>query len=115
MIEDVSHPIWIAEVGEFPVAYLEAKIRSRPANPFTPELRALYVHQLAVAGHTRRLGLGRSLMLVAEITAPTLGCTQVRLDHRDFNEGAHRFYKALGYCMYSVSMAKRIGAGSNPR
>ena len=39
----------------------------------------------------------------------------VRLDHRDFNEGAHRFYKALGYCTYSVSMARRIGAGSNAR
>ena len=53
-------------------------------------------------------------MLVAESTAPTLGCTEVRLDHRDFNEGAHRFYKALGYCTYSVSMARRVG-GSNAR
>jgi hypothetical protein len=44
-----------------------------------------------------------------------LGCTEVRLDHRDFNEGAHRFYKALGYCTYSVSMAKRVEAGSNAR
>src|SRR5450631_3553416 len=82
MIEDDSHPIWIAEVGEFPVAYLEAEVRSRPANPFTPELRVLYVHQLAVAEHTRRLGVGRALMLVAESTASTLGCTEVRLDHR---------------------------------
>jgi len=115
VIEDDSHPIWIAEVGNFPVAYLEAEVRSRPDNPFTPELRVLYVHQLAVAEHARRLGVGRSLMLVAESSAPTLGCTEVRLDHRDFNEGAHRFYKALGYCTYSVSMARRVGAGSNAR
>ena len=54
-------------------------------------------------------------MLAAENTAPTLGCTEVRLDHRNFNEGAHRFYKALGYCTYSVSMARRVGAGSNAR
>jgi ribosomal protein S18 acetylase RimI-like enzyme len=115
VIEDDSHPIWIAEVGKSPVAYLEAEVRSRPDNPFTTKLCVLYVHQLAVAEHARRLGVGRSLMLAAENTAPTLGCTEVRLDHRDFNEVAHRFYKALGYCTYSVSMARRVGAGSNAR
>ena len=115
VVEDDSHPIWIAEVDNFPVAYLEAEVRSRPDNPFTTELRVLYVHQLAVAEHARRLGVGRSLMLVAESTAPTLACTEVRLEHRDFNEGAHRFYKALGYRTYSVSMAKRVRADSTAR
>jgi hypothetical protein len=56
VIEGDSHPIWIAEVGKSPVAYLEAEVRSRPDNPFTTELRVLYVHQLAVAEHARRLG-----------------------------------------------------------
>ena len=55
VIDDDSHPIWIAEVGKFPVAYLEAEVRSRPDNPFTTELRVLYVHQRAVAEHARRL------------------------------------------------------------
>jgi GNAT superfamily N-acetyltransferase len=80
VVEDDSHPIWIAEVDNFPVAYLEAEVRSRPDNPFTTELRVLYVHQLAVAEHARRLGVGRALMLVAESTAPTLACTEVRLE-----------------------------------
>jgi len=115
VVEDDSHPIWIAEVDNFPVAYLEAEVRSRPDNPFTTELRVLYVHQLAVAEHARRLGVGRSLMLVAENTAFTLGCTEVRLEHRDFNEGAHRFYRALGYRTYSVSMARRVRADSTAR
>lgn len=110
VVEDDSHPIWIAEVDNFPVAFLEAEVRSRPDNPFTTELRVLYVHQLAVAEHARRLGVARSLMLVAENTAPKLGCTEVRLEHRDFNEGAHRFYEALGYRTYSVSMARRVSA-----
>ena len=97
-------------MDNFPVAFLEAEVRSRPDNPFTTELRVLYVHQLAVAEHARRLGVARSLMLVAENTAPKLGCTEVRLEHRDFNEGAHRFYEALGYRTYSVSMARRVSA-----
>jgi len=105
-----DHPIWIAEVDSFPVAFLEAEVRSRPDNPFTTGLRVLYVHQLAVAEHTRRSGVGRSLMRIAEITAPHLGCTEIRLEHRDFNQGAHCFYEALGYSTYSVSMAKRVGA-----
>jgi len=115
VVDDDSHPIWIAEVDNFPVGYLEAEVRLRPGNPFTTELRVLYVHQLSVAEHVRRLGVGRSLMLVAEHMAPTLGCTEVRLDHRDFNEGAHRFYEAIGYRTYSVSMAKRVKADSTAR
>ena len=58
VIEDASHPIWIAEVGKFPVAYLEAEVRSRPANPFTPRTsRALCASTCSGRAHpTPRCG-----------------------------------------------------------
>jgi ribosomal protein S18 acetylase RimI-like enzyme len=68
----------------------------------------LYVHQLAVAEDVRRLGVGRVLMARAERAAEQAGCSEVRLDHRQVNEGAHRFYEALGYRTRQVSMTKPV-------
>jgi hypothetical protein len=37
------------------------------------------------------------------------------LEHRDFIEGEHRFYKALGYVTYSVSTARQLRADLTAR
>jgi len=105
-IDDLGHLIWIAEMGDRAVGFIEAEVRTRAESLFTTTLTVLYVHQLAVAPEARRKGVARALMHVVEQECVALGASEVRLEHRSFNEGAHHFYAALGYETYSVSMRK---------
>ena len=82
----------------------------RAGSAFTSALRVLYVHQLAVADDVRGRGVGRALLTAAEQAAPGLRCSEVRLEHRAFNEEAHRFYASLGYAAHLVAMRKMVGA-----
>lgn len=115
ILADPSWLVWVAEAGGRPVGFLGAAVQQRPESPFTLGLRVLYVHQLAVADDARGRGVGRALLAAAEQAAPALGCTEVRLDHRAFNEGAHRFYASLGYTTHLVGMRKATGGAPDDR
>ncbi len=107
-IANKSHMVWLAEIQTRPVGFIEAELRTRANNPFTSPLIIVEVQQLAVATDARRVGAGRALMCAVENECSALGASEVRLQHRAFNDGAHRFYGALGYETYSVSMRKPL-------
>jgi GNAT superfamily N-acetyltransferase len=109
VLADPLRLFWVAESDGRPVGQVGCELVDRPATPFTRAVRMLYVHQLSVLEDARRAGVGRALMQVAEQEAARSGCHRLRLDHRPFNEGAHRFYEALGYRTHQVSMAKVVG------
>jgi RimJ/RimL family protein N-acetyltransferase len=50
-------------------------------------------------------------VVTLEQAATQLGCDEVRLQHRAFNEQAHRFSEALGYRTDVVTMARRPRGG----
>jgi ribosomal-protein-alanine N-acetyltransferase len=52
---------------------------------------------LCVAEHRRRQGLGRRLVHWVEETAVTAGLFELRLEVRESNRAAQRFYASLGY------------------
>jgi len=103
-----GHLIWLAEMHNRTVGFVEAELRTRANNPFTSPLIFVEIHQLAVASDVRRVGAGRALMHAVELECSNLGASEVRLQHRAFNEGADGFYEALGYATYSVSMRKQL-------
>jgi len=105
-VGDRGHLIWLAEIGDRPVGFIDAEVMTREENPFTTTITVLYVHQLAVVPDVRRTGVARALMNVVERECALLGASEVRLEHRKFNVGAHHFYEALGYETYSVRMRK---------
>ncbi|HEY6483146.1 MAG TPA: GNAT family N-acetyltransferase [Steroidobacteraceae bacterium] len=57
-----------------------------------------HLNLLAVDPRHRRRGLGRRLLNWLEQTAQTAGTFVIGLELRATNEGAHAFYRALGYC-----------------
>ncbi len=68
-----------------------------------------WIHHLAVAPDTRRLGVGRSLMLEAEQGLRALGCPKINLQVRATNPGVVRFYEHLGFAVEErVSMGRLL-------
>jgi ribosomal protein S18 acetylase RimI-like enzyme len=72
-----------------------------------PRLRAT-VEAIGVASADRRRGVGRALMAAAEELARSWGAASVVLDVQGFNDGAERFYRALGYLPAALRMSKRL-------
>jgi len=56
-----------------------------------------HLNLLAVATGLRRAGIGRSLMTWLEDSARVAGTFMIRLECRQSNQGAVRFYRAVGY------------------
>ena len=108
VLADPQWRFWRAEVDDCPVGLVGCEVRERPSSPFTRPLRVLYVHQLSVVEDARRSGVARALMEAAEQEAGRAGCSELRLDHQQFNVSAHRFHEALGYRTRQVSMAKPV-------
>jgi ribosomal protein S18 acetylase RimI-like enzyme len=63
---------------------------------------------LVVSTRQRRTGVGRALLAAAEKDFASRHVTRVTLTTRFEREGAHRFYKALGYAKTGFRFAKNL-------
>lgn len=111
LLERIGDPgslVLVAERAGHPVGYLFAQELHRPANPFTAEMRVLYVEQVAVLPERRRSGVGRALFHAAEAAAARRGLDGVRLETAAQNTSAQRFFERMGYSAYSVRMKKDL-------
>jgi GNAT superfamily N-acetyltransferase len=106
-----DRPLWVAEVDGRPAGFAGGEVIDRAATPFTHAMTVFHLHQIGVAPHARRSGVGTALLAAVEGEAARLGCTLVRLDHRSFNDDAHRFYLATGFRTSQVAMARPVGPG----
>lgn len=104
---DSAHYVLVAEMGSRPVGYLAAQVQRRRANAFSEGHDRLYVHQVSVDPQFRRRGVGRALFAEIERTARSESLTEVALDTWAFNQGAQRFFEALGFSVFNVRMWKR--------
>lgn len=60
-------------------------------------LPCLCVHRLAIDPAYQRRGIARTIMHFAESHAKDIGCTAIRLDTREDNQGSLKLYKTLDY------------------
>jgi ribosomal protein S18 acetylase RimI-like enzyme len=105
---DAHRSLWLAEVDGVAAGFAGTELIDAPATPFTTARRLLYVHQIAVAVDLRRAGVGRALMAAVEQAAADHACDELRLQHRGFNDEAHRFYESFGYRTEVVTMARPV-------
>jgi GNAT superfamily N-acetyltransferase len=75
-------------------------VYARPALDKPPEA---IVQALVVASDGRRGGIGKAMMASAESWAQTHGFHSVALASQIARDGAHAFYKALGYQIVATS------------
>ena len=107
ILTDLAHYVLVAEMESRPVGYLAAQVQRRGANAFSKRHDRLYVHQVSVDPQFRRRGVGRALFAEIERTARSESLTEVALDTWAFNQGAQRFFEALGFSVFNVRMWKR--------
>jgi ribosomal protein S18 acetylase RimI-like enzyme len=107
-VSDPTALVLVAFRAGHPVGFLYGQELHRPANPFTSELRVLYVEQVVVLPERRRSGVGRALFHAAERAAGNRGLDGVRLETSSQNKAAHRFFERLGYESYSVRLKKDL-------
>lgn len=105
-VDDPSALVLVAFRTGHPVGFLYAQEMHRPPNPFTSELRVLYVEQVVVLPEKRRSGVGRALFHAAERAAQARGLDEVRLETAAVNASAQAFFDRLGYSPYSVRLRK---------
>lgn len=67
------------------------------------ELSDLFVEERA-----RRQGIGRALVGLAETLAKDRGCPQIVLVAGSDNDGARRFYRAVGFEDHAVQLRKNL-------
>lgn len=99
----------IAELGSAPVGYIWFEVQARPASPFSPATRRLYVHHLSVVPEARRQGVAAALMSHAEAHAESQQLDEIALSHWAANSGAHRFFAAQGFAPYLLLLRKKLG------
>src|SRR5262245_43787648 len=98
----------IGEVGGDAVGYVIVRRSTVNVSVFLAERTFAYVDQLCVTAGARLHGRGRALMAAAEEQARTWGLTTILLDVNGFNEGAARFYQALGYATAGIRFGKQL-------
>lgn len=98
----------VAERDGRVVGYVLTQATVRAATPLTVARSYLVVEELAVDPAVRRGGVGRALMDAAEALARRLGLPRVELEVRAWNDGAARFYAALGYAPASTRLRRDL-------
>ena len=107
-LESEDKEAWIAHRDSDCLGYLTCVVRRRPETPFSPPGNYLYVDALAVLPEAQGQGVGRALMRQAESRARELGLNRVRLDVRNANPKALRFYEAIGYSPEQTKMTIEV-------
>jgi len=98
--------IYLAELAGQVVGMVGLRLLPSACDPEPyAELTELFVEQAA-----RQQGVGRALVRAVEAVAHAAGASQLVLLTAWRNGGAHRFYHALGYQLYTVTMRRDLGA-----
>ena len=98
----------IAELDCAPAGYIWFEMQTRPASPFSPARRRLYVHHLSVAPDARRRGVGDALMAHAEAYTESEELGEIALSHWAANTGAQNFFAAQGFAPYQLLLRKKL-------
>jgi ribosomal protein S18 acetylase RimI-like enzyme len=108
MLRDRDPVAFVAANDDRWVGYIWAEEVQRPENPFTKPFRTLYIHHIAVTPEARDSGVGRALVDAVADEARRRGVASLALDHWSFNEGASRFFQALGFEVFNVRMRREL-------
>ena len=103
LLEDPGHAVFIADLPDRPVAgWIHVFRLSSLESDTRAEIGGLVVDEAC-----RRSGVGRRLMERAEDWAREKNCAIVSLRSNVIRDGAHRFYKDLGYSVVKTQHAFR--------
>jgi diamine N-acetyltransferase len=103
----------IAEVDGLSVGYVWFEEQTRPANPFSPPSRCLFVHHLSVLPDARRRGVAGALTAHAEAYAECQDIDEIALSHWAANAAAQQFFAARGFAPYRILLRRKLSDGAH--
>jgi diamine N-acetyltransferase len=108
LIMDENVGLFVAELNERAVGFVHAVIRDTPALPIFVSRRYAIVDGIGVRSDMRGGGIGRMLMNRIHEWAMAKGAIAIELNVHEFNKGAIRFYRKLGYDTVSQKMSRLL-------
>ena len=96
LLRDTDRPIFVAELDSKVAGYCFCVHKRIPGDSCRVERAELYIDDLCVDESCRRMGIARALYQHALEYCRTLGCQSLTLNVWCGNDGALRFYEAMG-------------------
>lgn len=95
-----DHAVLVAQTEMGIVGFACVKFVDRPETPYRRAERYLDVDEFGVDERCRRQGIGRALFGAIRELAREHGLNRIELNMWEFNEGALKFYEAIGFSTY---------------
>jgi ribosomal protein S18 acetylase RimI-like enzyme len=112
LITDENVGLFLAEVDEKVVGFVHGVMRDTAAIPVLVPRRYATVDCIGVRSDYRSGGIGRMLMHRIQEWALVKGAVAIELNVHEFNGGAIRFYRKLGYDTVSRKLSKVLDRGA---
>ncbi len=86
------------------VGYFVIEERTYADNPFSKEVKSIYIQQLNVNSNVRGQGVGKLMMQHIREFALQKGVSRIELDVKHKNDAAKRFFKKMDYVLFNAMM-----------
>lgn len=96
LLRDEKRPVLVAKSGIRMLGYAFCVIKVTENDNILEDMKTLYIDDLCVDECERGTGVGRALYEHVKAYAKEIGCYNLTLNVWECNEGAKRFYEAMG-------------------
>ena len=96
LLRDEKRPVLVAKSGIRMLGYAFCVIKVTENDNILEDMKTLYIDDLCVDECERGTGVGRALYERVKAYAKEIGCYNLTLNVWECNEGARRFYEAMG-------------------
>lgn len=108
LITDENVGLFVAEVDERLIGFVQVVIRDAPDIPVLVPRRYAVVDSIGVKSEFQNHGIGRMLMDTVHEWAIARGVASMELNVFEFNKAAIAFYHSLGYETLSRKMSRAL-------
>ena len=108
LLRDESTPIFVALEGDFVAGYCFCQHREYRDSTALTDRKELYIDDLCVDENCRGKGIAKTLYAHVTDYAKNCGCAFVTLNVWCGNDGAMKFYEAMGMNARSITMETKL-------
>ena len=108
LLRDETKPIFIYDLDGSVAGYSFCQIKSYENSTVLTDRKELYIHDLCVDENRRGQHIGSALYDYAVAFAKELGCDFLTLNVWCGNEGAMKFYEAMGMTPRNIHMETKL-------
>ena len=108
LLRDARTPIFVALEGDFVVGYCFCQHREYQGSTALTDRKELYIDDLCVDENCRGKGIAKTLYAHVTDYAKNCGCAFVTLNVWCGNDGAMKFYEAMGMNARSITMETKL-------